>query len=279
VVEERRRAHRAACTKWPEIELSYHEFDRHLCGLGWERELPKQTDELYLCCGCSLGVLEACRRLESDYFPAIKASLARQCGRQDFVEEILQQTRERLLVGAERRIASYRGAAPLSSWLRRVARRLASDLYRKENKYRRLFAALKWGYALDGSEAAASPEASCSNASDSRYLGQLERALVAAMLRLPIEERQLLHLHYVEGLSVDDIARCHQRDRSNVYRRLNQIKARIKRWSLALAEEQTGILNREELDALFRANHRGIYLDLRIPEPLEHRFQWPSETA
>lgn len=255
-----RHAHAAARARWPDVELSLNQFEGHLRRLGWTGGLPKQTDELYLCCGCSLGIREACRRLDDEYFPALDASLALQCRRRDFVEDILQQTRERLLVGPARKIASYRGTGPLASWLRRVSRRLASDLYRQERKNRR-FTTASWRYGLESTNDAAAVESGASQSIDARYLGELERALLGAMAQLSAEERRLLHLHYVQGLSVDEIAGCLQRDRSNVYRRLQQIKLRVKRWSMARAREQTGIVDREELDGLFRANCLGIYLD------------------
>jgi RNA polymerase sigma-70 factor len=259
ICETLRRAHLAARARWPEIELSLHQFSDHLQRLGWVSELPHQTEELYLCCACSLGIREACRRLEMEYFPDLAACLAIQCRRPDFVEEILQQTRERLLVGPKRKIASYRGAGTLAAWLRRVARHLASDLYRSEAKHRRLASAGS-RYWLEGTDPGAlAPDGW--NQTDARHLGALERALLEATVQLSPSDRRLLHLHYVQGLSIDEIAPCLGRDRSNVYRRLSQIRARIKRWSVACARKHTGIRDRDELDGLFRANCMGIYLD------------------
>jgi IS30 family transposase len=62
-------------------------------------------------------------------------------------------------------------------------------------------------------------------------------------------------------LSADEISQCLGRDRSTVYRRLNQITAQIRRWSVARAREHTGIRDRQELGSLFQANHMWIYLD------------------
>lgn len=146
------------------------------------------------------------------------------------------------------------------TWLRRVAQRLASDLYRREKQNQGLVVASRWGLAETTDPWPLSePGGSC--AIDARHLGQLERALLAAMAQLSTHERRLLYLHYVQGLSADELARCLSCDRSSVYRRLNHIKAQVKRWSIARAREQTGIGDREELDGLFQTNHMGIYLD------------------
>ncbi|HTV23712.1 MAG TPA: sigma-70 family RNA polymerase sigma factor [Polyangiaceae bacterium] len=260
VGEERRRAHVAARARWPGIEVTLEQFVAHLESLGWVRELPKQTDELYLCCACHLDIREACRRLDAEYTPALEASLARQCRRRDFIDEILQQMRERLFVGPERKIASYRGDGPLSAWLRRVTWHLALDLYRKEKQERR-FVAASAREAVASANARAAGDSRASHPSDDRHLGQLERAILASMAQLSGEDRRLLHSHYVLGLSVDEIALCLHRDRSNIYRRLSQIRDRIKRWSMASARKETGLRDRDELDGLFQANCMGIYLD------------------
>lgn len=259
VGEARRQAHAAARARWPEIEVPLPRFANHLESLGWVRALPQQTEELYLCCGCSIGIREACRRLDTEYFPELEDCLARQCRRSDFIEEVLQQTRERLLVGPKRKIASYRGTGPLSAWLRRVARHVASDLFRSERKHRRL-AAAGGRYRLEVTEQRPLEPAS-PHSLDTRYLGDLERAVLEAMARLSADDRRLLYLHHMQGLSIDEIVPRLGRDRSNVYRRLSQIKARIKRWSIAFARKQTGIRDSDELAGLFQTNCTGIYLD------------------
>ena len=259
-----RRAHALARAWWPEIELPIGQFARHLQRLHHARELPVHGKELYLCCACSLGSRPACRRLETDYFPALKAGLLRQCGREDFVEEVLQRVRERLLVGPAPKIASYEGRAPLSSWLQRVVRHAACDLYRKEKQARRIAAG--WSQVVESMERDSQSEAAGSRPGDrdARCLGELERALLGAIGTLSMEDRRLIELYYVQGMSADEIGLCFERDRSTVYRHLNQITARIKRASLAIAREQTGIRDRQELDALFQANRSWIYLDPRV---------------
>lgn len=260
VGEARRQAHEAARARWPGIELSLQQFVYHLEALRWTGDLPKHCDELYLCRACVLGVRGACRRLEREYFPALEAGLARQCRRPDFIEEVLQQVRERLLVGPAARIASFRGEGSLASWLGRVTQHLASDLYRAEKKHRRLRAA-RWCLVVDATDPVSLSEPRESRSMGARYLSQLERAFLGAMVQLSSAERKLLYLHYVQGLSADEIAHCMQRNRSNVYRRLNHIKARVKRWSIARAREETGVRDRDELEGLFQANCMGIYLD------------------
>ena len=259
VGEAWRRAHELARAWWPGVELPLQQFASHLQRLDWKHESPEHTHELYLCCACSLGCPEACRRLESEYFPALEAALHRQCGRRDFVEDVLQQVRERLLVGPAPKIASYEGKGSLSSWLQRVVRRAACDVYRKENQARRI--ASGWWQVVESLAPAPSSESDSSRPSDARYMGALERALLEALAQLSLEERSLLKLYYVQGLSADEISQCLGRDRSTVYRRLNHITAQVRRWSVARAREQTGIVDREELGSLFQANHMWIYLD------------------
>jgi RNA polymerase sigma-70 factor (ECF subfamily) len=57
-----------------------------------------------------------------------------------------------------------------------------------------------------------------------RYAGELRAAVRAAIAALPAEERTLLRLYFVEGLSIDEIGRIHRVHRATAARRIARLR-------------------------------------------------------
>jgi RNA polymerase sigma-70 factor (ECF subfamily) len=255
-VVQRQSAFEASRAYWSgAFELTFEQFSSHLDRLGWRFGLPRELDSTYLCAACSVGDDQACETLDRLHFPRLRSALARQLGHRDGVDDILQQARERLMVGEAPRIATYRGDGPLRAWLTRIVGRLAVDAVRRDGKARVVY--------LDDERLSVdtSAEAPSHHARSEAAIPILERALSEAIGGLPMAERQLLYLHYVQRLRVEDLADCLRVYRSTVYRRLRQIEARLERACISSLRRMTKIPDREELDALLRSSYRDVHID------------------
>jgi RNA polymerase sigma-70 factor, ECF subfamily len=103
------------------------------------------------------------------------------------------------------------------AWVRRVALRLAVDSGRRVGRTRRLTARLS---------AASTPEA----AAEADLLGPLPSTeLTAALLRVPLRQREVLVLHYLADLPVEVIARERGVPEGTVKTRLAAGRRRLER--------------------------------------------------
>jgi RNA polymerase sigma-70 factor, ECF subfamily len=217
----RRCAFESARKEWPDVVLDFGSFCEHLDALGYTDALPKYVNSVYLCAGCALGVPAAHLALERTFFPMLRASVRRLMAERASVEDTLQEVRYRLLVGASRRILTYRGSGPLGSWLRVIAVNVAMDERRAHaahTRRRRLHEQMTRGashYPLDKG----SPEDGILRRSS---IGRCERALRAGIASLGSSDRQLLYSYFVLGLNIDQLGTIHGRNRSTMARRIRR---------------------------------------------------------
>lgn len=247
---ELHRAFDAARKQWPGLNIERSRFCAHLERLGYtEKNLPRHLSEIYLCVGCGLGASQACSALDRRYFPFLRARLRSVAPEQDFAEEVLQRVRDRLLVGSKPRINTYRGDGPLSGWLRVVANNVAKDYLRSHtsqcSRYLSDTAARHAFFSTSESTAsAASPEDDVLAAHDAHTL---EQGLLKAVLGLTNEERQLLHHHFVSGLTVDVLGPMYSVNRSTAARRIQRSVGRIRR--AIRAELSTSAISLGDVDS------------------------------
>jgi RNA polymerase sigma-70 factor len=232
-------AHWGARQRWPSFELTLEQFSNHIGRLGNLQLGEVDSTALYLTAACALRIDAACTCLERSYFPRLRAAVAR-LGTWHFVDEVVQKTRERLLVGPEPRIGTYRGEGSLGSWLQSTAGRIAVDLRRRD---RALHSYIHFDanpeMSLDGWERDSEPE--LGSTSKTNLASAAQRALSAAVAALDPADRQLLFLFYLQAVSADQLAACLRVDRSTIYRRIKSLTGRIKRQSCKAIQVGTGI--------------------------------------
>jgi RNA polymerase sigma-70 factor, ECF subfamily len=226
---QRRQAFAAAREQWPAVALRFEQFCAHLNQLGYTHDLPVHAPSLYLCVACGLGDPRACKLLETNYFPALRTCVTRLDARAHVVDEVLQQVRDRLLVGPAPRIARYHGRGSLSGWLRAVAQNTARDFSRAERSSRE-----QGPRGLDTEAPAPSvalmvPPSAEEEAFRARYAPIVQRALSKSVLALGTEERTLLHHYFVSGLGIDALGQLYAVDRSTAARRISRNVRRIQR--------------------------------------------------
>jgi RNA polymerase sigma-70 factor (ECF subfamily) len=152
--------------------------------------------DLYLACACGYGVRDAIAAVEREHFTRIREFAASVDSSPEFVNELSQRLRARLLVAEEdrpARILTYSGRGSLGGWIRVAAVRLARDITRSER-------------------AASKPRTFEPDAVDPElgylkraYGDAVNRAVSEALAALDDESRALLKMHYVDGLSIDQV--------------------------------------------------------------------------
>jgi RNA polymerase sigma-70 factor, ECF subfamily len=192
--------------------------------------------DLYLACGCTLGIPEAVRIFEATLGTEIAAALRHMHLQPSALDEVCQMTREKLLVGGAGRaprIAEYTGRGTLRGWTRVVVTRTALNRLRDQKREVPLEEALLDQRATDTSN----PELLCLR---DRFGVSLDRALECAMRSLTADERVLLRQRFVDGLTSEQLARVHRKHRITMVRRLNAILRALRVRTEALLASEVG---------------------------------------
>ncbi len=241
----------ARCT-WPEIGVPIDVF------LAWlearcpaaEDRAKVRADELYLACACASGDARALATFERRYMAEVPSYLPSYATGRARADEVVQRVRERLFV--EGKIAAYSGRGALSSWLRVVTVRVASNLTRGEDAHDAL------------EDAVAAPELDPELGVIQRRYGEAFRAAIRdAITLLEKQDRTLLRLHYLDGLNIDRIAIVFQVSRATIGRRMIAVRERVQEEPYRLLPERLKV-NKEELASLLRLVRSGLELSLSV---------------
>jgi RNA polymerase sigma-70 factor, ECF subfamily len=217
---------------WPTVTIPRETFARHLLEKLAEAANPADAlqdlnaPDLYLACGCALGMRSAIAAFEASVMPRVQPTFVRLVRSSSVtVEDAAQEVLERILVaepGEKPRIASYGGRAALSGWVQAAAVRVTLNLLRGKAK------------GAERGSAAGELESLPDAVADLElgYLKQHYRDVVRASLRVAVsqldaEDRNLLRLYGTDGLSFERIGRMFGLNRSSVMRRLRVISARL----------------------------------------------------
>lgn len=192
-----------------------------------------QAADLYLACACAAGDAGSLAALDRRYLAPLPPILARKGTALDVAEEVVQALRERLFVGApsaRARIVDYDGRGSLAGWVRVAAIRAASNARRDEAR------------RADVADAASpalmtviDPELALIKR---RYGAAFQDALRDAFASLDEEERNVLRLHFLDGLNLDAIARALGMSRATAGRRMISGRARVLEETLRLLGER-----------------------------------------
>jgi RNA polymerase sigma-70 factor (ECF subfamily) len=207
--------------------------------------------DLELARACGRGDAAALERFEREFLNQVPLLLARTHA--ELADEVMQALRHKLFV--DKKIDEYSGKGPLGGWLRVVAMRTAIDLRRDEKPRVELPRSLA-DQTLDSPELAVIKE---------RYLPELKAALSESLQRLTSEERNLLRLHLLDGLNLEQIAKLFAVNRSTVFRWLAATREKLFADARRHLREKLGVSD-EEFDSL--AQLVRSRLDLSLSEIL-----------
>lgn len=149
--------------------------------------MPDADSDRSLITAAQAGDRDAIEELLARYEEKIYRFGLRMCGDEESAREVLQET----LIAAFRHLAGFRGQAALSTWLFQIARSFCI----KERRGVRPTVALE----PDLADHRPTPEANT-------HARQIGEALAAAIAELPTEQREVLVLRDVEGLSAEEAA-------------------------------------------------------------------------
>jgi RNA polymerase sigma-70 factor (ECF subfamily) len=242
---------------WPTAELTFDTFLAHAERVVGQRPEPgTHTQELFLACACAAGDRVALSLLEEKYLIPARGSLLRIDSRPDFIDDVMQELRTKLLVGARPRIGDYAGRGPLLAWIRVSATRTAIDLRRSA----------KPNPGLEGTDVDGLPMADLGAEVQllrQAYREAFKEALGAALQALSPRDRNLLRRHLVDQQTLDEIAAPYGVHPATIARRLAALREQIAesiRLQLATGHREAG--GSSSLESLAYAIRSEVHLSL-----------------
>ena len=253
--------------RWPEVSVDRRKFVTH-----WAAQLGRAGDvctaieqlhlsDLNLAFGCAEGDSCALRSFGT-LLSSVAGAVRSVDGTPSFVDEILQRLRTRVLVpedGRSARILDYAGRGSLENWLRAGALRLALNARRDARRGPEpLPDASLW-------EPAAPTAERTLELLRGKYATEFGSALRDAFGSLEAGERNVLRMHFLEGLSLNQIAAMYQVNKSTISRRMAKARETLLERTRAKLERVLG-LPPKELDSLLE--QLGPRLDLSLSSVL-----------
>jgi len=181
-------------------------------------DLPVYASDVYLALACAERIPAAITVLERQFLSEVGGFVGRIDGSPQFIDEVKQRLRERLLVGPRPRIADYSGSGPLGAWLRVLSIRLAIDIQRD----------------ADGPSGADDVSSVATLALDpelqmirNEHRAAVERSLREAMSRLSPRDRNVLTMYFAGSWSLDQIGKAYGVHRATVCRWIRDIRERL----------------------------------------------------
>jgi RNA polymerase sigma-70 factor (ECF subfamily) len=237
---------------WPNLVIDPAQLAVYLAERGDPTD-PDRVTDLYLACGCVAGDPAAITYLETVHLSRVATFLARIDTRREFVDEVRQLVREQLLVGrnaSRPAILDYSGRGPLERWVSVSTQRIALNLLRS----RKVHADVEDDLVVTPSD----PELDYV-----RFVSQREFAasLAAALAAATPHERNVLRLHFVEGLTTTEIGKLFKAHRATIRRQIDECQdTLLKRVRRDLRERLA--LTDSQLDTLLRAGRESVELSL-----------------
>ena len=230
----------------PDVALDVAEFIAYL-----EEHVPStdgvHLEELYLARACAAGDRAAIARVDADYVSQLGPILADFEHPVSSAEDALQVVRLRLLFGDDQRpprIADYRGASDLATWIKVAAVRISIGARRS----RQAELAAVEEVAHDLPTEVASPELTSLK---QLYSAEFRSAFQLAFRELSARERNLIRLQVLDHLSIDRIAALYVIHRATAARWVARARKQLVRQVKRQLREQLQI-SRGELDSIMR---------------------------
>lgn len=227
--ENLRRIYYLAQQTWPDIHLAAEIFLSYLA-----RQLPPDTtdilqslhllenDDIYFVCACLEKIPEAIHAFETEVLKKMEIPLLNLLKSREMLDDLKGQLIQKFIYGnanSQPKIAGYRGKKKLRNWIYIAAMRQALTVLQKNKKEKPLT-------DLDYKQLSA-----MGDDPELQYLKVVCRkkfaaAFQTALSSLSFKDRNILRYHYIEGLSVDKIAKI-----NNVHR------VTVSKWLMAIRQQ------------------------------------------
>jgi len=192
--------------------------------------------ELYLACGCQLGLPAALRVFDARYVSTARPALLSMGLSAATIDDVQQQVREKLLVSSDAeppRICRYAGGGQLGSLVRVVATRAAVSLMRKRKREQPADSRL---LLVAGSALATEPRERQEHCS-----AMLKQCFEQALQELPSRDRDILRFNLLEGMEVGAIGLLYGVHRGSVSRWLTRARRLVKKRTRELLQQRLGV--------------------------------------
>ncbi|WP_146649819.1 sigma-70 family RNA polymerase sigma factor [Labilithrix luteola] len=252
---------------WPQFDVDPEAFADHVAASIDDAPDPRvalaqlHASDLWLALACGLGKTKAIGLFEEQLAPIVDDALANMREKVS-VDDVAQALREKLLVarnGAAPKIFEYSGRGPLYGWIRIAAIRLALSSTRRGDA-----ASMKpvTREMLVDVASAINPELDLLR---SRYSKQFKAAFEAGLAELSPEQRNVLRMNLVDGLSIDEIGTLLGVHRATAARMLQRARDLLQKRTRAILRDQLD-LGTHELRSIL--DLVGSQLDLSIARVL-----------
>ena len=226
------------------------------CGAAGVELDSANVADLFLACASGHGDRAAIEALEEKYIAAARFSLRRLDPRPEFIDDVMQELRSKLLLPPEPRILRYGGRGSLLAWIRVAANRIAIDCLRairevvgREARDPDSLEQVDFG-----------PEVQLLRAA---YREAFQEAIAAAVAALTPKDRNLLRRHLVEHMTLEEMAAPYGVHLATVARRLMVLREEIAvsvRQHLAVRHGSRG--GATSLESLAQAIRSEVYVSL-----------------
>jgi RNA polymerase sigma-70 factor (ECF subfamily) len=230
-------AYQQARAAWPTVLLDEATFEAHLAA----RAGATQTDDLYLACACLRGDPAALTAFDRTFAATIAQALAKYRLSDAERDDIGQKLR--LLFFVQRQLEGYSGRGALGGWVRAAATREAlQELRRRKQRPD------DEDLILGRLPATGDVELDLIRGS---FKESFKSAFTDALAGLDADDRSLLALHYVDDLSIDELARVLGLHRATAARRVAKVRDTLLAGTRDRLHERLQVGN-ETLDTLMR---------------------------
>ncbi len=178
---------------------------------------PEQGAECALVVAATQGSVPAQRQLEGEYFARIPAMLSSMKLDAARVEDVAQDVRQKLLVGEPPKILTYVGRGSLAALIRVSATRTAISALRKGGRE-------TGELELDRAIGELDPER---RHLKDHYREIFRDSFAAAVRSLDARERNMLRLHFLQRVTLEQLASMYGVHRATVVRQLASIREKI----------------------------------------------------
>ncbi|HEY2514878.1 MAG TPA: sigma-70 family RNA polymerase sigma factor [Polyangiaceae bacterium] len=207
----------AGTAAWPALSIDVDAFARHVETLAPPLAYAGDVLLSYACAAQKTGAIRA---LDALLRVEVAAAVAKVDPSPSFADDVAQDVREQLLLSTPPTIGTYAGRASLRTWLRTVALRTALNLRRRIED--------RAGAREEVNSSFAAP----ANDEDLAYLRaqcgeHFAGALREAIARLPERDRQMLHLHLAERVTLEKLAAMHSVSTSTASRWVTAARERL----------------------------------------------------
>ncbi|MBM7112629.1 sigma-70 family RNA polymerase sigma factor [Archangium primigenium] len=272
-----RAAWELARQQWPEIKLSFEEYEacvreKHR-GKPLTPELLGSLDlrALFLTCAwCRTGDATALKVLEEVYLARVPEQLRHLNLSDEQRAELLQRLRVHLLMGTPPRLCMYKGEGSLTSWLYVIAVRMAYKILETGRELPDDVLEILAARPAPGP----SPEQALIR---EKFRPEFLKALREVFDALPAEDRLLLRLSFERGMSTPALAKVFGKHQTTVWRALQRVYGEVFEQVKALLQRRLG-LSSDSFESLLLSLRS--QMDMRLSQVLRGpRYRKPCSRS